>query len=114
MTRYSPRIPRTIPGPAGKDDDRDHPKHRAWIRSRLCVCDGNGCRGVVQAHHVRDGTDGGTGLKPHDRWCVPLCAQHHAEGHRDGWRSFERLHNVKLRSEALRLAERSPDRSVRG
>ena len=111
--RYPPRIDRAVPGPAGRDDDRDHPRHRAWIRDRPCAVENGDCRGAVQAHHVRNGTDGGTGLKPHDKWCVPLCAQHHGDLHREGWRSFERLYNVNLRSEAMALAKRIPDRGVR-
>jgi hypothetical protein len=111
--RYKPRIDRAVPGPAGKDDGRDHPKHRAWIRTLKCLVHGPDCRGVLDPHHVRLGTDGGMGLRPHDKWCVPLCRHHHDLGDRIGWRSFERLHNVNLRSEALRLAECSPDRGVR-
>ena len=110
--RYPPRIDRAVPGPAAEPDGRDHPKHRAWIRRQRCLVHGVDCRGPVHAHHVRGGTDGGTGMKPHDRWCVALCAHHHDQGHRDGWRSFERLYNVNLRSEAMALAKRSPDRGV--
>ena|SRR3990167_8233061 len=111
--KYPPRFTRAVPGPADAPDNRDHPKHRAWIRSRPCTVENGDCRGAVQAHHVRDETDGGMGLKPHDKWCVPLCMWHHDHGHRIGWQSFEKLHGVELRVEALRLAERSPDRSVR-
>ena len=114
--RYKPRIPRTVPDLAAEPDGRKHPKHLVWIKKQRCLLDNGGpchCGGAVDAHHVRNGTDGGTGLKPHDRWCVPLCRQHHDQLHREGWRSFERLYNVNLRSEALSLAKRSPDRGVR-
>ena len=111
--RYPPRIARTVPGPAAEPDERDHPKHRAWIKKQRCAIDDGECGGVVDPHHVRNGTDGGMGLKPNDKWCVPLCRWHHGQLHRDGWRTFERLHNINLRSEALRLAERSPDKGVK-
>ena len=111
--KYPPRIPRTVSGPAAEPDERDHPKHRAWIRRQSCLVHGVDCGGAVDPHHVRNGTDGGMGLKPHDKWCVPLCRWHHDQVHREGWRSFERLHDVSLASEALALAARSPDRGVR-
>lgn len=122
MTKYPLRFPRILSGVDEwrenymtklKIDERDHPKHRAWVRKRPCTVHGADCRGQVHAHHVRNGTDGGMGLKPHDRWVVPLCAYHHDELHRNGARSFERAYNVNLASEALALAERSPDRTVR-
>ena len=111
--KYPPRIPRTIPGPAAEPDERKHPKHLEWIKKQRCLLHGGECGGQVVPHHVRNGTGAGTGLKPDDRWTVPLCFWHHDRLHREGWRTFERVYNVNLRSEALRLAERSPDRSVR-
>jgi len=37
---------------------------------------------------VRTGTDGGTGIKPGDRYAVPLCALCHAKQHRVGELTF--------------------------
>ena len=108
--KYPPRIPRTVPGPTAEPDGRKHPKHLMWIKKQRCLINDGDCGGAVDPHHVRNGTDGGMGLRPHDKWCVPLCRWHHDQNHRDGWRSFDRLHGVNLRSEALRLAERSPYR----
>jgi hypothetical protein len=48
------------------------------------------------------------GLKPADRWAVPLCGVHHAGGHRTGWITFEAKYNVDLRWLAQELAAMSP------
>lgn len=45
------------------------------------------CRGDIVAHHVRIGMNGGTGIKPSDCYCVPLCAECHNRVHR-GERTF--------------------------
>ena len=52
------------------------------------------------AHHVRTSATAGTGLLPPDLDAVPLCWQHHAEGHQHGWQTFERVHGIDLRQEA--------------
>ena len=57
------------------------------------------------AHHVRLGTGGGMGMKPEDRWCVPLCTPCHEEVHR-GARTFERKIGRSLKSLAERLFHR--------
>jgi hypothetical protein len=54
----------------------------------------------VQAHHVRTAANAGTGLKPPDTAAVPLCDQHHYEGHQIGWRTFEARYRVDLAGEA--------------
>ena len=94
---------------AERVDPGDCPEHRAWVASLPCAVPG--CRGKSDPHHVRAGTGGGTGLKPSDAWCVPLCgglAGHHMEGHRIGWRTFEARHGCDLRFLATELAARSP------
>jgi hypothetical protein len=48
------------------------------------------------------------GMKPDDRWTVPLCSRHHGEGHQSGWRTFEAKYGVDLRRQAERLAALSP------
>jgi hypothetical protein len=47
-----------------------------------------------EAAHVRTGTDGGVGVKPGDRYAVPLCTACHARQHRIGELSFLRLWTV--------------------
>jgi uncharacterized protein (DUF2237 family) len=60
------------------------------------------------AHHVRTGTNGGTGMKPSDGWCVPICPAHHSEAHRLGIATFEDTYAVDLRHIAATLASQSP------
>jgi hypothetical protein len=66
---------------------RRSPKHLAFIRRLPCVaCSATPC----EAAHVRIGTDGGMGLKPSDKFTVPLCATHHRLQHDQGERTFWR------------------------
>lgn len=95
---YTARTPKERPG--------DNPQHRAWIRTLPCSV--VGCRGPSVCAHVRQNTGGGTGIKPHDRWTVPLCDNHHKEQHAIGHVSFDRKHGIDLRAIAIRLADISP------
>lgn len=45
-------------------------KHRKFIASLPCVC---GKEGRTQAAHIRKNNGGGMGLKPEDKFTVPLC-----------------------------------------
>ena len=86
---------------------RSCPAHRAWVRKHHCSVPG--CLGApIECAHVRTGTDGGAGLKPSDRWCISLCARHHAEQHRIGERRFEQKHALCLVELAELFARRSP------
>jgi hypothetical protein len=72
-------------------------------------CSVAGCkRGPIECAHVRTGTDGGVSLKPSDRWCISLCAHHHAEQHRLGERRFEKKYAICLAELAALFAWRSP------
>lgn len=82
--------------------------HLAWIRSMPCAVHRHTCGQKTHAHHVRRATGGGTGHKPDDRWAVPLCCTHHAEGHQTGWVTFEAKYGVDLRAIAEGLAATSP------
>lgn len=53
------------------------------------------------------------GLKPSDEWAVPLCSEHHAEGHNMGWRIWSGRRDVDLRTAALWFAQKSPDLDIR-
>lgn len=64
---------------------------------------------AIVAHHVRRNTDGGTSMKPSDRWAVPMCDCHHKEGDRIGWLTFEAKYDVDLRAQALRLSTIPPN-----
>lgn len=86
---------------------RSCPGHRAWVRKHHCSVPG--CTALpIECAHVRRGTDGGTGLKPSDAWCVSLCAKHHQEQHRVGEDSFETKYGLKLAELAESFARRSP------
>ena len=60
------------------------------------------------ARMCASGTDGGTGLKPSDRWVISLCEFHHREQHRIGEREIERKYEINLRALAAEFARRSP------
>lgn len=84
-------------------------RHANWVRHMPCCIGRPECRGrKIHAHHVRRGTGGGTGRKPEDRWCVPLCISHHMEGHQTGWQTFEKKYQIDLRQLAEYLASISP------
>ncbi|MFL7901510.1 putative HNHc nuclease [Azospirillum argentinense] len=83
------------------------PQHLAWVRTHRCSVPG--CDSApIEAAHVRIGTDGGTAMKPSDCWVISLCADHHAEQHRVGERSFEARHVINMRLLALEFAAKSP------
>ena len=56
--------------------------HLAFVRQLPCVACGKAA--PSEAAHVRTGTDGGAGVKPSDRYTVPLCTLCHAKQHRIG------------------------------
>src|SRR5215831_15985701 len=60
--------------------------HLAFVRQLSCVACGRAA--PSDAAHVRTGTDGGTGMKPGDRYAIPLCAACHAKQHRVGELTF--------------------------
>lgn len=87
------------------------PGHRQWVRRFLCAVEG--CNGLpIIAAHVRLGIPkedkGGTGMKPHDRWCVPLCDAHHDEQHSIGEATFARKYGLDLIALAEQLQRASP------
>ncbi|GAC1477368.1 MAG: hypothetical protein NVS2B1_19560 [Bradyrhizobium sp.] len=84
------------------------PAHLAWVRSLPCSVGNAECSQTIHAHHVRNGADGGMGMKPDDLYTVPLCSLHHNELHTRGRLTFEGRHQVNLRHVAAGLALRSP------
>jgi hypothetical protein len=87
-----------------------------------CVVPGCSRRPVVCAH-LRTAVNSGTGMKPHDRYVVPLCDTHHRELDTprpsdcvDGLSRtdrFARTYGIYLWTIAAELAERSPDLAMR-
>src|SRR6516164_2654765 len=81
-----PRIPRNITRSKPKANLGRRVVHLAFVRQLPCVACGKAA--PSDAAHVRTGTDGGTGIKPGDRYAVPLCAACHAKQHRVGELTF--------------------------
>lgn len=87
--------------------------HLAWVRGHCCLIEGKAdhfCQGKMEAHHVREGSNGGMGLKCDDSDAVPLCSVAHAIGHNIGWTTFQMRYGVKLPEAAAELWQKSPHR----
>jgi hypothetical protein len=72
------------------------PAYLAWLRTLPCaVC---GSYKGIEAAHYRSGDpryskpSTGMGERPHDRWALPLCGDHHREQHSmnevDFWKRY--------------------------
>ena len=95
-----------------RPETRKFPQHLAWVRRFACSIVGpdHVCMGKIEAHHVREHTGGGVGLKPPDWWAIPLCASAHRELHNIGHLTFAERHSINLRATAEYLARISPHR----
>lgn len=103
-------LPSRIPRKSGKAEvGKRSPAHRAWVRGHECSVPGCGER-PIECAHVRNGTDGGMGIKPSDKWCWSACRDHHAEQHRIGEPSFEKKYGVSLKALAAEFFAKSPHR----
>lgn len=68
------------------------------------MCDWNKLEEAhCEAHHVYDGVQGGTALKPDDSRTVPLCQSAHEEFHRIGKQSFEAKYGLDLEAHIRRI-----------
>jgi len=101
------RFPERIPPVSSKARSRRCQGHLSWVRRHRCCVSGCLCL-PIEAAHVRKGTDGGTRLKPSDRWVVSLCALHHREQHSTGEQQFEHKYDFDLKTLANEFARRSP------
>ena len=99
-----------------KSDKENHgrrsPAHRAWIRGFACSACGSTT--AIECAHVRNGTDGGTGLKPSDEWCLALCKSCHSRQHQIGEKSFEKEAGIDLKAMAQAFLKASPHRAKLG
>lgn len=83
---------RVVPRGKRRLNPRLAPKHLAFVRLLPCIA--CGAAAPSEAAHVRIGTDGGSGLRPSDRYALPLCTSRpgregcHARQHRIGERTF--------------------------
>jgi hypothetical protein len=103
----APRIPRTVAHHESKPDLRRRVEHLVFVRQLPCVACGK--TAPSEAAHVRTGTDGGVGLKPADRYAVPLCAACHAKQHQIGELAFWSILRFDPLNVALRLWTVSAD-----
>jgi hypothetical protein len=76
-------------------------QHLAFVRQLPCVACGKAA--PSEAAHVRTGTDGGVGVKPGDRYAVPLCNACHAKQDRIGELTFWSALRIDPLNVALRL-----------
>src|SRR5437773_287420 len=97
----SPRIPRRVARPQRKPDLRRRAQHLAFIRQLACVA--CGAAAPSEAAHVRSGSDGAAGIKPSDRYSVPLCTTCHALQHRFGELTFWSTLRIDPLNSAFRL-----------
>lgn len=83
------------------------PPHLAWVRKHACCVPG--CFGTdIEAAHVRQGTDGGIGLKPGDEWVISLCRHDHQLQHRHGEDWLEQTFRIDMKALAREFAAASP------
>ena len=101
------RFPSLLQTEPRKKASRTCAAHRAWVRRHRCSV--VGCRNLpIECAHVRNGTDGGLGLKPSDKWTISLCQLHHLEQHELGEATFEQRYDLNLIELASEFARRSP------
>lgn len=89
------------------------PAHLKWIRGHECAVHGKQghiCEGRIEAAHVRRGTDGGLGVKPSDKYTLPLCSIAHGEQHQIGESAFEKKYGIRMLDIAVKLWLKSPHR----
>ena len=87
---------------------RRSPAHRAWVRGFACSACGSTT--AIECAHVRNGTDGGTGIKPSDKFCIALCKSCHSWQHMVGEETFARSHGLDLKALAEEFFRKSPHR----
>lgn len=83
------RIIRSVLRPKREKNPRRQPEHLAFLRKLPCLACGKSA--PSEAAHIRLGTDGAMGVKPSDRFSVPLCpgpSGCHATQHRIGEATF--------------------------
>jgi len=87
--------------PQAAPNFRQRVQHLAFVRQLPCVACGKAA--PSEAAHVRTGTDSGIGVKPGDRYAVPLCTACHAKQHRIGELTFWSALRIDPLSVASRL-----------
>lgn len=104
---------RKAPRMGVRTERRHFPSHESWVRGFQCSIFGkHECEGRIECCHVRIGTEGGTGIKPHSRWTIPLCSRAHRLQHQMGETSFSAKFGIDMKAIAERLARVSPHRKA--
>src|ERR1700746_3197572 len=103
----APRIPRPPPARKSKPDLPRRVQHLTFVRQLPCVACGR--LAPSEAAHVRTGTDGGVGVKPGDRYTIPLCTACHQKQHRMGELPFWSALRIDPLNVAVRLWTVSAD-----
>jgi hypothetical protein len=96
-----PRIPHSVVHGKPKPDLRRHVNHLTFVRQLPCVACGKAA--PSETAHVRSGSDGGTGIKPSDRYSLSLCTSCHALQHEFGELRFWSALRIDPLNVALRL-----------
>lgn len=86
MTRPA-RIQKVMTTWRRKPNERRAATHLAFVRD-IGICIACGSERRCQAMHVRNGTDGGVGVKPSDKYTLPGCPICHARQHKVGEVTF--------------------------
>lgn len=99
-------LPQRIPKPAKRASRWRSIAHCNFVRSHACsTC---GSMAAIEVAHVRRGAHAGISQKPDDWNTISLCHECHAQQHRLGEQSFEKLHNIDMRFLANAFAIASP------
>lgn len=106
MSILPPRINRDS---GRKNAGKRSPAHRKWVAGHACSACGS--QSAIECAHVRNGTDGGAGIKPSDKWTISLCKTCHARQHQIGETSFEHAWGIDLKAMAEAFYKASPHRS---
>lgn len=100
-------LPARIKHKSGRENaGKRCPAHRAWVRGFACSACGSTV--AIECAHIRNGTGGGLGVKPSDRWCVSLCKDCHGLQHTVGEKSFWQLNGKDPLALAEAFARKSP------
>jgi len=103
----TPRIPHTAARRKSKPNLRRRVQQLAFVCQLPCVACGKAA--PSEAAHLRTGTDGGVGVKPGDRYALPLCTACHAKQHRIGELTFWSALRIDPLNVAFRLWTVSAD-----
>ena len=103
-------LPQRIKQDSGKKDaGKRSPAHRKWVRGHACSACGS--MTAIECAHVREGTDGGMGLKPSDWWTISLCKECHMLQHQIGEGSLVARHAMQpMKTLAREFIRKSPHR----